>query len=501
MIEFEAPSHSLRKNTPNGSLGAAYQALHDGQLDLAAQHCSAVLATDNEPDHEKSEEMIAEAWHCLGLIALRKKNFQEAVKCFGRTIQSCPQHKTAFYNLGLSYHSEGQIDEAEKAYQTAAEINSELPELFNNLGIICQYKGDHKKATEYFERTIELSPENIDAYYNASLSNKGEYNITLLKQLTTLSYSMIAPLGDKARIKFTLGKIYDDLGQTEQAFDQYSKANQLVHTPFNIEGLESEIDTIINFFPAEFFSNRLASPTDGENFIFIAGMPRSGTTLVEQILASHSAVEALGESGVIGQTAQSLAQQFPRIGYPDCLVPIIEQNIKVNTSLDKLTPSLGKAFVTEKSITNFLHLGLVRLLYPKAKIIYVKRDPRDTCLSCYFSNFPPSHSYTSELATLARFHNAFNKLMSHWQEVLGASIYTIQYEDLVTDQEKQTESLLDFCKLSHDPNCLDYHRTARIVRSASNWQVRQPMYTSSIGRWKKYKAQLVELLDILETEN
>jgi hypothetical protein len=235
--------------------------------------------------------------------------------------------------------------------------------------------------------------------------------------------------------------------------------------------------------------------------IFIVGMPRSGTSLVEQILASHPDVAAAGELEVMDDVERRAASIIGgRGGYPKCLrgatasemTALADHYLGVIADIAK-----GARFVTDKLPINYERLGLIERLFPNARIVHTTRYALDTCLSCYFQNFGNTHTYSSNLRALGEVYRIYERLMAHWHATLSIRILDVSYEDLVSDPEQAVRTLLEFCDLPWDPRCLDFHKSTRYVNTASYDQVRQPIYQSSVGRWKHYESHLGELIDAL----
>ena len=246
-------------------------------------------------------------------------------------------------------------------------------------------------------------------------------------------------------------------------------------------------------FDADFLATRQGFGDDSEVPVFIVGMPRSGTTLVEQIAASHPAVFGAGERDDIGALAGA---QFPG-GTAD--LDAVAAGTLARTHLERMRDLAGEALrITDKTPVNFLYLGLIALLFPRARIVHCRREARDVCLSCYFQNFVAGLPWATDLADLGRYHRAYRRIMDHWHQVLPLTILDVDYQDLVAAPEEGSRRIVDFLGLPWDDACLDFHRSRRTVRSAANWQVRRPIYATSVGRWKAYEPWLGPLLDALD---
>lgn len=296
---------------------------------------------------------------------------------------------------------------------------------------------------------------------------------------------------DKKNLWFKLGHLYDKNHQYSQAFHAFSQANQLNSSQSSIQSITKLFHTITTIFNHQYLkqSPRTTRP---EQPIFIVGMPRSGTSLLEQILSTHPAIFGAGEQLILQHIFQTI-ENFKQLE-PNHLNQLAHQYL---TTIKKLCPS--SPYIIDKLPTNFLYLGLIELLFPKAKVIHIHRHPLDTCLSCFMQNF--THlEFANNLNTIAQFYSQYQRLMTHWQKVLSLPLIHIQYEQLVTHPEKITKQVLAFLELPWNEQCLHFHETKRLPNTASALQVKQPIYTTSIGRHEAYKDFIQPLKDTLANE-
>lgn len=314
---------------------------------------------------------------------------------------------------------------------------------------------------------------------------------------TTLASGALKPTG-RETLHFGLGSLYDRQSDYKRAFDHYKAGNEALGIPFDAAGFRQRVDSLIQAFTRERLQTLPRSDITSRRPVFIVGMPRSGTSLTEQILASHSAVAGAGELNKINDIATALSGQF---SYPEDIERLDEESLSRmgNDYLALLDEyHQGEPYVTDKMPHNFLNLGLIALLLPGTRIIHCVRDPRDTCLSIYFQNFGWLHPYGTRLEWLGEYYREYARLMRHWLAVLDLPMLTVRYEDLVADQEGMTHRMLDFLELGWEDACLDFHKSERTVATASYDQVRQKIYHKSRARWKNYEPHLTPLIDSLE---
>ena len=298
---------------------------------------------------------------------------------------------------------------------------------------------------------------------------------------------------DLENVCYALGKTYDDMGQYEKAFNYYHRANSLlaVKHPFDKKIYRKWVDEIIARFgnPAKIEDGWFS---EDDSPIFIIGMPRSGTTLTEQIISSHPEVAGAGELAYWPAAGQAL-------GFEQELTDIHAQKLANDylTLLRKCSPSVRR--VTDKMPGNYMYLGLIHRVFPRARIIHCQRHPVDTCLSIYFQNFAGGHEYRYKLEDLAFYYRQYRRLIRHWREILPPDVFfDIQYEDLIEHQESVSRRLIDFCGLEWNDVCLEFYKNERSVGTASNWQVRQPIYKTSKERWRNYEQWIAPLLELLD---
>jgi hypothetical protein len=305
---------------------------------------------------------------------------------------------------------------------------------------------------------------------------------------------------ERMALHFALGTIYEKLGEHERSFSHFVAGNALRRraVDYDEDATLRMLARIPEIFTPEFLVAKSGQGDPSSKPIFIVGMPRSGTTLIEQILAGHPRVHSCGE---IKDFALSLFA-LRGMDYPDNVLAMPPEEIgKLGAMyLQKVTASMPASAdrFTDKMLTNLLYVGLIHLALPNARIIYARRDPVDTCLSCFTQMFLTGHHYANDLGELGRYYRACGQVAAHWQRLLPAgTMLEVQYEDVVADPETQARRIVDYCGLAWDEACLAFHKVERAVHTASATQVRQPIYRSSVGRWRAYQDRLQPLLEAL----
>ncbi|MCP4411189.1 MAG: sulfotransferase [Gammaproteobacteria bacterium] len=310
---------------------------------------------------------------------------------------------------------------------------------------------------------------------------------------------------DKQRMQlcFGLGKAFEEIKQYDRAFNFLSQGNKIKRNSYRYDVLEDKaiFTRIMDVFDRRFFDEHSDYGNSKDSPIFIVGMPRSGTTLVEQILSSHQKVYGAGELDDLKHVLMTTTPKLTQDIFPEGVMKLDRDDI--TRIADKYIRKLnqynidGKDYVSNKMTTNFIYIGMIRILFPNSKVIHCKRDPRDTCLSCFKNNFEGYLPFTYDLTELGQYFCIYQRLMSHWHTVLPGYIFDIQYEDLITDQETETRKMIDYCGLCWDEKCLSFHKSDRIVKTSSFSQVRRPINRNSIHIWEQYKKQLEPLLSAL----
>jgi tetratricopeptide (TPR) repeat protein len=449
---------------------------------------------------------LADAHARLGTLLLRGKDAEGAVEHYRRWAELAPTEALARVQLGVALKRLGRLEEAERSFAEALRLDPDNPYAVAGQGDILLLRGAARAALDLVAPLVEAGtdvPDVATVFAQAApRAGRGEEALALVERI--LRRDDLAP-GPRRTLHHQAGRLYDRMEAYDRAFDHYRAGNALETLPHDPDAHTALVDRMIRVFdPAR--AARLPRARHAFRLpVFIVGMPRSGTTLVEQIIASHSAAHGAGELPHIANAAHRLPVLL-RVGlpYPECVAEADADTLdglaeQVHGRLRALAPAAER--VTDKMPGNFLHLGLIALLFPAARVIHCVRDPMDTCLSCYFHDFDGAHPYASDLGFLGRYHRDYRRLMAHWKGVLDIPILDVRYEDLVDRPEPGMRELIDFCGLPWEDACLRFFETGREVHTASHDQVRRPIYRDAVGRWRRYEGHLAPLVAALGREN
>jgi tetratricopeptide (TPR) repeat protein len=443
------------------------------------------------------KEKYPDALFNLGTLLRLQGKIVESEMPLRRALKLKPAYVDAQIGLGATLTVLGRLDDAKAVIDKALKLEPRNVDALLAQGALRGRQGQFAEAEALFRRALEIDPNASDAWVGLAGVRRmsSADGAGWLKGALASANSGLEPLSE-ARIRFAIGKYYDDTGDFARAFGSYQQANELMKTAavaYDRDARERFVGDLTRIYARESFSEAHKGGSDSKLPVLVVGMPRSGTSLVEQIIASHPAAKGAGEHRFWGQAFRRHASKLLQ-GSPD-------QRLRSNLAeeyLSSLAERGGDALrVVDKSTLNSDYLGIVHSVVPNARMIYVQRDPVDTCLSCYFQDFPPSLNFTLDMSDLAHYYREHHRLISHWRKALPpTSLLVVPYEQLVADQEKWTRRILDFIDLPWDARCLDYHLTESTVLTASYWQVRQTLYRSSIGRWRNYEKFIGPLLTL-----
>jgi tetratricopeptide (TPR) repeat protein len=509
-----------------GNLGNVLQACGDSAA--AIEMYQRALALD--PADADAHNNLGNVLKSLGQLGAARAGYQQALALR-------PGFAEAHRNLGIVLQETNRLDDAVAHYRQALAFRPDYVEALASLGSVLREQGHSGEAESRFRRALELRPRDADAHaglalvhidlgrfaeaqqeIGMSLATAPEHpvawaTISATRKMTTADQPWLQTalkLVERARPRllpreatklwYAIGKYYDDTRQYDLAFAAYREANdrqRMLDGGADMAGFAAIVDALIAGYPGSKVRERRAAASTSERPVFVVGMPRSGTSLTEQIIASHPRAFGAGELHFWGRQFKTHPEAVLQGNLEDRLLTMLA------SEYDTLLQQRGgpAARVVDKMPNNFLWLGAMHTAFPHARIVHVRRHPVDTCLSIYFQNFRAAHAYGTDLAELVRYYREYLRIMAHWRAVLPADrLLEISYEDLITDQERWSRRLIEFIGLDWDERCLNFHDTERPVGTASNWQVRQKIYKTSKARWRNYQSHLGVLRELLSTE-
>ena len=478
----------------------------------------------------------------LGQAHISLGDYATAERCFRQALEYDSNHFHATNNLANCLRHAGDLEQALVLYEQAKEIEPRNPVCAFNYGITLNALGRPRDAIEWLTKATEFDAGNYlahhhlgvlfeqlgefqdaNANYLAALQFQPKYYESLAALLNSPEYEANEAQLDAARealtlenlsadtrlrLEHALGKYFEKAHDYDIAFQHFRNSNEVqkaIAKPFNIDSYMSQFDKIIEFFTAEKIEQLAQFGSQDERPVFVVGLPRTGTSLTEQILSSHSAVHGAGELSYM----RSIADRFEnsvvkggRDGLASQEPSLIQQSIEHLSQtylrgLDSKSPE-SSSRVVDKYPLNYVYMGLISILFPKAKIIHCQRQPLDVAISCYTVLFKLGNDFTNDLTHFGLYYKEYRRLMAHWSTVLPTTFFELPYEDLISKPEVVTKKLIAFCDLPWEDECLQFEKNERMVLTPSNWQVRQKLYDSSVGRWQKYEKHLLELKAFLE---
>ena len=526
----EAFEKAFKLNPVRKKLALAGEQQQKGNYKAAASLYREVL---------KADPRNADALRMLGVLAIAEGNLDEGERLLRRAVAAAPDFVNAIMDLGGALQEQNRTREALECFQQAAKLEPKnhrahfhlaqtlAPAMFSHEAIECYEKvlalrprhagahlgmghalktiGKTEEAIESYRKAIESRPTKGEVYW--SLANLKTYRLTDedIEEMERQVETDDLPDDSHVNFLFALAKAYEDAGDFDRAWDYYVRGNSKRRMLEHYDPIRMEVqdDAIIRVFDKEFLEENTGLGNPDPAPIFIIGLPRSGSTLLEQILASHSQVEGTAELPYIQKVQLSLNKnRADGINYPEAVRELRELNLK---SLGQEYLDAAEIHRTEKAPrfidkmpNNFPAVGLIHLILPNAKIIDARRYPLDSCLSNYRQLYGKGQPFTYDLTDIGEYFLEYQRLMDHWHEVLPGRVLTVQYEDVVTDFEGQVRRLLEYCELPWEDACLDFYKTDRSVRTASSEQVRKPIYTKSVHFWRNHQKNLGELIEVLE---
>ncbi len=480
---------------------------------VEAARCLADIAVQNKRFREaevflqkvtSTAPEYARAWVELVNVQRELHEFAEAVNSARQVLQLAPDSAESHMVYGIAVGMTGDHEEAIRAYQRALAIAPDSAGTFCGMAHHQKTIGQQDEAIASYRRAIAIKPDYAEAYWSLANLKTFRFEDGEVEAMRALLKRDDLPDESRAQIHNALGLEFEGRKMYDEAFENFAKCNAVrrQHETYDPVDTESTYGRIIELFtPAFLEKNRGVSETRVAP-IFVVGLPRSGSTLIEQILASHSQVDGTHELGDLPRAVQSVRKSKQRrFRFPDGLAKIdVDDWRLIGEEYLRRTEIFrsGAPYFVDKNPNNFAYAGVVRLAIPNAKIIDARRHPLDSCLGSFKQLFDSGQPFSYDMTELAEYYLQYRRLMDHWHEVLPGFVLDVQYENVVADLDGQVRRILEFCGLPFEDACLRFHETERAVKTASSEQVRRPIYSSSVNLWRNYEAHLADPVHILE---
>ena len=519
----------FENNEDYGLLYKGVRHLHASRYRKAEDAFKKVLVED---------ENNIDALRFMGILAFKSGNHDIAEAMLTRALKLDPTYSLVWANLAQVFSVTGQLDKAKKSFKNILNMEPKNGLIWAEYGTVLTKLANYKEGRDAYLKALEFKPDSprvhlslghvyktmgeignsIDSYKNTILQNKlsGEayWSLANLKtysfsenEIKNMEETLEGDMSDieRSQMHFALGKAYEVKKDFEKSFKNYFEGNKVKKglIKYSSDDTTDNTKRILNFFKKENIHNLSKSSTNDKDPIFVLGMPRSGSTLVDQIISSHSKVDGTQELPNIIKIASELNTNGQNT-YPEVLKDLD----------DMMLTKLGKEYMSEtawardsapffidKMPNNFIHIGLIKTILPNAKIIDTRRDPMDTCFSCFKQFFARGQLFTYSLEDLGNYYTDYIRAMNHWHNVYGKDIYTVHYNNVINETEDTIRRLLDYCELPFEKECLEFHKSSRPVKTPSAEQVRQPIYKSGLNYWKNYEKHLLPLKKIIDEIN
>ena len=438
------------------------------------------------------------AWDNLAKLYRIQNKLLKSIPAFENLIKLDPRNFEALVSLGTVYIKLSKYHEGIKLYEESLKIKPENPRVYLSLGHALKTIGEREKSEAAYQNAIKYFSLSGEAYW--SLANLKTYEFSD-KEIINMESSLTKNIhpNEMTQMHFALGKAYESKRQFDKSFKHYAEGNwqQRKQISYNAEDYKISIDELIDFFDKNKNLYNSKAQSNFDDPIFILGLPRSGSTMIEQILSSHSLIEGTQELPNILAISRDIKLIDQKKGYPQNLLGLNQSYFddlgKKYIDETKWARS-SKPFFIDKMPNNFVHIGLIKLILPKAKIIDARRNPMDTCFSCFKQYFAKGQHFTYDLDDIARYYKDYIRLMDYWKKLFPEEIFTIHYEQVIDNPNDRIRDLLEFCNVKFEDNCINFHKSKRPVKTASSEQVRQPMYKTGLDYWKNYSNNLDTLL-------
>jgi tetratricopeptide (TPR) repeat protein len=443
-----------------------------------------------------------EVWMELANALFQQDKLDDAEQSVREALRRAPREAAMHATLGSILVAAGRHESAVPAFEQALGLDPSNAEALKGLAHALGTTGQTERAVALYRRCIELHPDDGAAYWGLASLKAYRYTPDEIEAMRARLAAGRLPADSATKLRFALATALDAERRFDEAFEHFREGNASVRRSIQYDsGAMARVDAeLVRVFDTAFLRRHAGAGNPDPAPIFIVGLPRSGSTLIEQVLASHSLVEGTHELTELNRIANEMNRDSTGKGYPAVLLDAgADRFHQLGTEYLERAGRFrtGAPRFTDKMSNNFRHIGLISLILPNAKIINARRHPLDCCVSCYKMLFSRGQKFSYDLRDLGEYYLQYQRLMDHWHEVLPGFMLDVDYEQLVGDFEGQVRRILDFCALPWEPSCLEFHRNTRAVRTASAEQVRQPLYSTGIHRWRDYERQIAPLIDLL----
>lgn len=445
------------------------------------------------------------AWLLLGTVLLERNKYVDAIDAFREATRLAPENAGAWGGLGSALSRASYAEEGAQAYARSLALDAKSPGIQMGYAHVLKTLGDQPGALRAYRAAIRLMPDFGEVYWsmaNLKVFTFEDHEVAAMeKQLERNDLSKSAEI----HFRFALGKAYEDMGDFDRAWHHYHEGNQAQRGEVQYDPTDFEVrqSKVMEVFSREFLQERSGNGLDAPDPIFVVGLPRSGSTLIEQILASHSLVEGTSELPILPKIAGSIGRyRRDKAQYPEAVRELRNKDWQAygRQFMDESRRyrTTDKPNFTDKLPNNYSHIGLIHLVLPNAKIINARRHPLDSILGGYKQLFGKGQNFTYDLFEIAEYYRQYHAVVTHWHTVLPGKVLDVHYEETVLDLESQVRRILAHCGLPFEEQCLRFHETDRAVKTASSEQVRQPIYRSALGKWRRYEKHLGVWLEELD---
>jgi tetratricopeptide (TPR) repeat protein len=444
------------------------------------------------------------AWADLVTVQYEQEKSEDAIKSAKRLIKLDPRVANGHLLLASAYASAEHYQDALESYDNTLEVAPDHVGALCGKGNLCRTIGDHDGAVAAYRRSIKANPLHAEAYWSLANLKTFRFEGSEVDDMLALVGDERIPPEGQVQLNNALGLEFEGRKKYDRAFEFIDRGNKLRREQEFYDRVENEemVDRSIEAFTQQFLEDNTGHGDPDPAPIFIVGLPRSGSTLIEQILSSHSMVDGTHELRDLALTIRSDRKMSgPGARYPTSVANIDEDGFKALGSeyIERTRRHRGdRPFFTDKNPNNHVHVGFLHLILPNAKIINARRHPLDSCFGSYKQLFAEGQPFSYDLVELGEHYLQYQRLMDHWHEVLPGKVLDVQYEEVVADLEGQVRRILEYCELEWEETCLRFHETSRPVKSASSEQVRQPIYSGAVNTWRHYEPHLGDLIEVLE---